>query len=376
MGRVKERYSVIKRPGSPCWYYKTESMSGYKTTGLLIKEVRKLEAEAWARLRWQEESARIEPGQRLFDWAYPFFTKDCPRLTRFKEEGRYVSPLYIKHVRYYIEKNILPDPLSQKPIHEIRKSDVLAFRSRLISRRGSTAPAQKTMSVLGVIFSEAEYRELIDRNPCYKISQIKVQERQAGIFSQDEIRALFSDAPGPWKSLEAYTCFFLVAGTGMRRNEALALRWCDISPDGLIRIERQFLGDSSDISAPKCQKTRMSEVPSRVLEALSAWRVATHFQADDDLLFCDSFGYRRRNKWWSYHFHCAVCASGIDPAKRGLKPHSFRHTLNTRLRASGKLSDKKIRDALGWSAEAMQDGYTHQDRDAVAGIGQVANEVF
>lgn len=52
--------------------------------------------------------------------------------------------------------------------------------------------------------------------------------------------------------------------------------------------------------------------------------------------------------------------AGIDRVSRNLKPHSFRHSLNTILRDAGK-DPAKIRAALGWEQERTQDGYTHFD---------------
>ena len=43
---------------------------------------------------------------------------------------------------------------------------------------------------------------------------------------------------------------------------------------------------------------------------------------------------------------------------RNLRPHSFRHSLNTLLRDEGA-DPAKLREMFGWSNEAVQDGYTH-----------------
>ena len=53
---------------------------------------------------------------------------------------------------------------------------------------------------------------------------------------------------------------------------------------------------------------------------------------------------------------------GIDVRARGIKPHSFRHTVATLRRDAGE-DPAKIRAALGWTNERTQDGYTHFDAD-------------
>lgn len=50
--------------------------------------------------------------------------------------------------------------------------------------------------------------------------------------------------------------------------------------------------------------------------------------------------------------------AGIDYKSRNLKPHSFRHTINTILRDEG-LDTAKIRETLGWTQESTQENYTH-----------------
>ena len=53
-------------------------------------------------------------------------------------------------------------------------------------------------------------------------------------------------------------------------------------------------------------------------------------------------------------------AAGIDAEGRNIVPHSLRHSVNTHLQDLGYSRDK-IREALGWSGEAVQNRYTHSD---------------
>ncbi|NNM55104.1 MAG: tyrosine-type recombinase/integrase [Spirochaetales bacterium] len=187
--------------------------------------------------------------------------------------------------------------------------------------------------------------------------------------------ALFGSAPGQWGSIEAYTCFFLAAGTGLRRNEILALRWSDVS-SSILRVESQFVRYSDKRSAPKSKRGRLTEIPHRVEEALEAWHKLTKFPEPESLIFCGPDGLRRGATWWLKAFRRAMSALKIDYTVRNLKPHSFRHTLVSRLRSSGGVSDKAIRDAIGHGTEAIQDRYTHQDEDSVRGIGKAVDEII
>ena len=373
MGRTQEPYSVIERAGSPFWYYKTEWMAAYKSSGLRKKEVRRKEAEAWARQQW--ENRHRLPGQTLGAWATPFFTPDCPRVRRFREERRSITNAYIHDSRKLLENEILTDEICALPIAEIRKSDVLDYRSRLIARVGMTRKAQKTMTILGVIFAEAEYRERIDRNPASGIGKIRVDLREPGVFGVEDMRLLFGQCPGPWGTVELWTCFYLAAGTGMRRNEILALRWQDVAGD-VIRVDSQFVRGSMELSAPKWGHARTVPIPSKVKAALANWRGLSAHPADADLIFCDTAGGRRGETWWMKGFRRALAAVSIDWESRHLKPHSFRHSLVTRLHSAGRVSQALVMRSVGHLGESVHAEYDHDDMDAMRDVGRAVDEII
>jgi integrase len=95
----------------------------------------------------------------------------------------------------------------------------------------------------------------------------------------------------------------------------------------------------------------------RVVEALQWLQERSIRTAPNDLVFCYDTGERMGDTWWKKRFTAALKIQKIDRIGRRLSPHSFRHTLNTLLRAANKDS-AKIRAALGWKQESTQDGYT------------------
>jgi len=95
---------------------------------------------------------------------------------------------------------------------------------------------------------------------------------------------------------------------------------------------------------------------------LKELKLGSNKSGPKDLVFCYADGTRFGNTWWRKRFVRAMEKAGIDRVSRNLKPHSFRHSLNTILRDAGK-DPAKIRAALGWKQELTQDGYTHFDED-------------
>ena len=67
--------------------------------------------------------------------------------------------------------------------------------------------------------------------------------------------------------------------------------------------------------------------------------------------------------------------AGIDREERNIRPHSFRHTLNSILRGKG-YDPARIRAALGWSSEGVQDGYTHWKAADFSRQREIVDELF
>lgn len=82
----------------------------------------------------------------------------------------------------------------------------------------------------------------------------------------------------------------------------------------------------------------------------------------DSLVFHNPDGSRKGTTWWNTQFRKAMRQAKIKAQERNLTGHSFRHSLNTLLRAKG-YSDEKIRAALGWTNPKTQANYTHFNTD-------------
>ena len=77
----------------------------------------------------------------------------------------------------------------------VRRGDILDLRDRILAQVG-TATANKAISAVKAVFSEALFREEIDRDPGSRIGAINYQRTKKGIFSASELTRLFSDVPG------------------------------------------------------------------------------------------------------------------------------------------------------------------------------------
>jgi integrase len=372
MPRRQEPFSVVRRPGSPFWYYKLGPWKSYKSSGKTTK------ADAiTVALEALESPAEAPGGPTLRKYVEPFFVwETCPHVKRLVAEGKSITRYHVRDMRSIMENHLLTDPVVNVRLSALKRSHILDYRERLIEKLGYTRTVQNAVGVLKTILKEAYFREDISRDPTVGIGSTRYQPKEIGVFTAEELKKLFpTEPPGPWGDLTGYTVFLMAAMTGMRRGEILALTWeCVNFQEKCIEI-RQAWKDRHEIGPPKWGKTRVTPIPEQLSEALTRYRAQSSHAKADDLVFCYDDGARIGNTWWAKRFTAAMKKAKIDREKRNIRPHSFRHTLNSILREHG-YDAARIRAALGWSTEDVQDGYTHWNADAFNGQRSIVDDVF
>jgi len=150
------------------------------------------------------------------------------------------------------------------------------------------------------------------------------------IFTEEELRCLIQEArrlgpAGSLRPLTYSTLFGLLAVTGLRISEALALRLDDITDDGLV------------IRKTKFHKSRL--VPLHASSAAALSRYLERRQcvvSDNDHLFVSLR--RTRLCYDTVHqmFHRLCTSAGLphQPYGRRLRLHDFRHTVAVRMLAA------------------------------------------
>jgi integrase len=164
-------------------------------------------------------------------------------------------------------------------------------------RRDGIPPATRAyaLRVLSVAMNVAVKRKrLIPYNPVDGADRPSVTRRKAVVLTREQARtlrsAVMADRLGP--------LFVLLASTGVRRGEALALRWGDWDREaGTLRVERTMLyrpGEGFETVAPKTDASkrllRLSATAQRALREQSRRQAAERIRAgrrwqDNDLMF-------------------------------------------------------------------------------------------
>jgi integrase len=318
----------------------------------------------------------------FMEYASMFFVwGKCPHVRRLLDEGKEITRRWADHqrgwlLRYVIgdaKAKIAPDPLALKPLGEITRADLVDFRSRLLGKLGEKRnTANKVMGTVKVIFKEALFREEISRDPTFKLGTMREYRQEPGVFTQEEIRALFpSEGLGPWKDKITFTCFLLAAESGMRRGEIIVLRWGNVDFDkARIYVTEAWKG-GKEIGAPKWGRKREFALPTFTAVKLKELKETSERTEDEDFIFADLNGARFGETWWLKRFGAAMKSADIDVKARHITPHSFRHTLNSLLLAAGA-DPMKVRLALGWASARIQENYLHL---AVSQLKDVSDKV-
>ena len=254
---------------------------------------------------------------------------------------------YKRKIKEIIDMYLLPC-FGTKPIHIIKKTDVLAFRSSLAkvtygkaNKHLSAARINSIMVPLGMILKEAAKRYKFD-NPYDDIKSLKEPKTDIQPFTLEEVWTFINGVR------EDYHNYYLVRFfTGMRTSEIDGLTWENIDFNRReIVIKQAYV--KGKIVPPKTQESyRAIQMSPWVYDALKEQQTITYKRSD--YVFCAHTGepldYNNVNKrvW-----HPTLKILGLK--KRNA--YQSRHTAATLWLAAGE-SPEWIASQMGHSTTKM-----------------------
>ncbi len=154
-----------------------------------------------------------------------------------------------------VRSHLSPPPLGQMTLGRVRPSDIEALVLRLRARGLAESTVQRIFIVLRMALEGAVRDGLIARNPAALVRPPRIERTEARRLSLAEVSALLECARGT----RYYPLLRLIATTGLRKGEALALAWDAVDLERgeilvratLTRIEGQLV-----VSAPKTAQSR------------------------------------------------------------------------------------------------------------------------
>lgn len=201
------------------------------------------------------------------------------------------------------QSSLMSTTYALKPAHVLDSKKLSAISSKdikdILCDMNNQGLAVKTIDkfyfALTKIFNFALNQGYIDKSPMSRVSRIKHPgeiRKERAYWTLDDYKLFISEVDNPLEKALYSTLFY----GGLRKGEALALRWSDIDFDkGTINIQRTLstVGTISNpiFTVPKSKNSvRKIRIPDILRAELSAWNEheKLKYRYDDEMLV---FGY-------------------------------------------------------------------------------------
>jgi integrase len=280
---------------------------------------------------------------------------------------------YRDHIRLYLEPGFGLIPLTELNTH-----DLVIFYKTLAKRTTardhtpiSAATLERINVTLRAALNAARRQGLINRNPATEIALPRGRRPRAVVWTEDLIAEWRRTGAHPpvavWTATQTarflascrehrlYAAYHLIALRGLRRGEAIALRWCDLDLDrgvGYICRQRIRLRGQMLETPPKTESSVRLLVFDRtttaVLRAHRAKQIAECAAAGVEpsgYVLTDLHGQPLRPEYLYYMFQKLTKTADLPP----IRLHDLRHTAaSLALEAGADL--KVVSDQLGHSS--------------------------
>ncbi|MEK3735476.1 site-specific integrase [Paenibacillus sp. FSL M8-0334] len=284
----------------------------------------------------------------------------------------------VKPITYSVQErnvrlNILPQWENYR-LKDITRSEYQKWINEL-SKKYSEGTVRRIHSIFSSAINDAVHEfQILRDNPIQKIKIPKQQNNESKLhyYTKDQLDVLL-EACKPVKntkykhSIQYYTLFSLLARTGLRIGEALALTWDDLADDR-ISVSKTLvypLNSTPYLSTPKSKASvRQVKLDAVTLMMLKKHRVNQkevilrypgYTASADNLMFHQQDGRWLRTNVVREYFK-EVCKRAGVPV---LSPHALRHTHAVHLLESGA-NIKYVSERLGHaSVKITADTYLH-----------------
>ncbi len=310
----------------------------FKTQEEAIEEQRK------ARQAKSEGIANLDRRSRFGD----FLTYWLEEIVKPSERAESTKSNY----RDMVNNHIRP-ALGKHRLVELKHEDLQRFLNRKAADGYSTSTMRTLRTVLHQALNEAVITEKITRNVAetLRVPKARKPKRKVVALSKEDGLRLLEEA----KSTRLYALYVLLAMVGLRRGEALALRWSDFDESAsTLRVARQVTrvrGVGLMVGPTKSQAgQRTIALPARCVEVLKAHRTAQHAHRESvgkrwkehGLIFPSTVGTHMEPRGLNTHMSKLCKRAGLPH----LGPHALRHTAATMAYALG-VDWKQIQAMLG-----------------------------
>jgi len=379
MERRTRPYSLYRRSltkGRPVYYAKIFDPN----TGELLRRVStgersRYRAEDWVYsfLERERERERLEAEAAahitVAELARDFWEPDGAYARSRRARGYTISHGHLEISEGYTRNHILPQWGSSR-VADLTPGKIDTWILDL-HRVGKLAPAtiNKLLATLRSILDRATAEGYLFENPAAFVKPVRNVHKERGVLTDSEVTALFQ-WPGPFDDFTQYTLNLIAFTTGARIGELRGLTVEHVHHDRVEIV--QAWEDGHGLKPPKYNSVRAVPISERVYNAIQA---VIDARRPESFVFYSEAGKDRpmsKSHIEKQLYKALVNLSLSDDDRqnrdkraealsqwreRGVCVHSWRHKLNTVLRARG-VPDSKIRLLTGHRGEGMTDWYT------------------
>ncbi len=273
--------------------------------------------------------------------------------------------LYERLSRVHIE----PPPFGRLSLDRVRPTDVEALILRLRSKGLAPSTVQRIFIVLRLALDGAVRDGVIARNPATAVKRPTIERTEAVHLGPDEVVALLGQVAGT----RYHALFRLIATTGLRKGEALALKWDAVDLDeGALHVRGTLArsGNQLFVTPPKTVLSRrtlpLARAEVELLTELRATQLTERELAgpewsDEDFVFTTETGLPMDPRNVLRALTTAAAKAGLP----GVNVHTLRHSAATAWIEAG-VNIKAVSTLLGHAdIRITADVYGHVS-DAVA----------
>ncbi|MCR9222816.1 MAG: tyrosine-type recombinase/integrase [Hyphomonas sp.] len=266
---------------------------------------------------------------------------------------RNLKPTSQKTYRTMLDVHILP-VLGRLRLKAIRRGALYQFLESLLTRTGGQGVARTCRSVLSVIFSWGEQRELVEYDPMRAVPHVAGTNVKTRVLSEKEIRALWyaiERGKFPSSDITALTRFILL--TAQRSGETAEMKVKDIDfenrvwiiPEDVTKNGKEHKVPLSLFAIKLLREQIGTRRRGRVFncKSTSVTQALKRFQNDP-----------RFQGRFTAHDLRRTFATHIPQIKRGVGDDLIRRCINHSTRSRGALGHYNHYDYLDERREALQ----------------------
>jgi len=249
-----------------------------------------------------------------------------------------------------------------KPMH-IQDYCSKALKTGRLDGKGGLAPktVKNTLGMIHAALTQAVKWQLLSQNPADSVDPPRVRRKEIRTATNADIAKLFDVIEGSKYKMP----IFIILATGVRRGEAVGLKWDDFDSERRTLTVRRSLSQVKDGVVEKETKTdraRVVMIPEMLVSDLKAHRqeqerrkqILGEQYKDEGWICAGLHGERMAPKWLGNQFTRLARSVGVN-----ITLHGLRHTQATALIMAG-VPVKVVSERLGHSTVAItQDIYAH-----------------